>query len=179
MDNIIGQVLETARQHFLGLHGYFYKGASVGDRKSLETWLKLEDNKPIKHSVDYAAALHGVDDPQILEEITASMKFRILAGILTRPVENDTESTIEGGFCAHQEYDPETDSWPCKVPSNQSQADKWHERFGHGKACPFYKKPEEQDSLERIETELEKMLNDEGLDLEEAWSQLGLRQKRD
>ncbi len=175
MDAIIGQTLETARQHFLSLHEGYYKFATGGDRKLAETWLNTAKEDPVDYSVRYAAASLGVDDPQILEQVSASMRFRVLAGILNRPVEYDTENILEGGICKNIEYDPEMGGWACKVPGNQAQADAWHERFGNSPACPFHEPKQKLNPMERSETEIEKMVFEEERDLDEALRHLGLR----
>lgn len=175
MDAIIGATLETARVKFLNTHESFYKLASGGDRTLLESWLDNSREDPIKNAVGYATSIHGVDDPDITQMLEASMRFRVLAGILTRPIEYDTENILEGGICANLKYDKESGGWKCKVPGNQRQADAWHRKFGHSAACPFHKKSDRMDPMEKSETEIERMIFDEGMDLDEAHRHLGLR----
>lgn len=176
MNEIIGATIEAARRHFLKTHGEFYKFAQTNGGESLEYWL---DNNadPIGYSVRYASVTTGIDDPQTLNTVKQSLKFRVLAGILTRPIDYEGSEDIQGGMCANLEYDEEVGGWVCKVPSNQAQADAWHTAHGNSSACPFWENPQKKSPFERKETEIEKMLED-GADLETAWQQLGLRHKR-
>lgn len=176
MNEIIGAALEEARQDFVTRHNDFYKFAST-NRDSLQFWLDTAKEDPIDYSVRIAAAKHRIDNEEILEQIRASLKFRVLAGILTRPIDYEDADGISGKLCGCQEYDEEVGGWPCKVPSNQAQADAWHSRFGNSSACPFWKNPQKVNPMERKKTEIEKMLEDDSIDLETAWRQLGLRSK--
>jgi len=177
MDAIIGKTLEDARTHFLSLHETRYKTAAAVDRSLLQTWIENDPENPISHSVKFAMAFNGLDDQFTQEMLEASMKFRVYAGILNRPVDYDTDNILSGGLCGCQSYDKESGGWPCKVPGNQSQADKWHERFGNGPACPFYKNPNPESPLARSESEMEKMVFEEEKDVDEALRQLGLRHR--
>jgi hypothetical protein len=174
MESVVGRVLEDARKHFLTTHEEFYKFASV-NRPYLQYWLDTAPEDPIDYSVRYSMALNMVDSKEIEDLVKASMRFRVLAGILNRPVEYDSEDIISGGFCKHQEYDKELGGWKCKVDGNQAQADAWHEKFGHGCACPFWESPHQLNPMEQTDTELERMVFEEGKDIDDALMQLGLR----
>jgi hypothetical protein len=175
MNEIIGATLETAREHFINAHNDFYKFAVENGRESLEFWLDTTDS--IEQSVRHAAVRHRIDNEEILEQISASLRFRVLAGILTRPVDYQDADETQGGICGCQEYDPEMGGWPCKVPGNQEQADAWHSRFGNSPACPFWENPAKRNPLEKRDTQIDKLLY-EGEDLEDIWQQLGLKNKK-
>ncbi len=159
-----GRLLETARKRFVEAHGTLVKNSS---RRHLQTWLDHTENLAIEDAVKFASREHNLDEPGVLREISASLRFRVLAGTVHIPV--PFSETLRGGTCKHQEYDPESGGWPCKVPSNQAQVDGWHEAFGPGPACPFYEPP--NDPVENPGTELENLL-DEGEDLYDAWRKL-------
>lgn len=170
-DYILGSMLETARQRFIEKQGSYYNYMiKNGGREALPTWMAETREAPLQDAIKHAAVKHQLDDEEVLDMIEASLKFRVYAGILTRPVEYDSHGLP--GHCANEEYDPELDGWVCKVPGNQAQADAWHARFGNSPVCPFYKRPD-RDPTEVKEDELHKLLN-EGSDVDEAFTELGL-----
>ncbi len=177
MNEVIGRLLETARQDFIRRHEDFYKFSMSNGRGSLEYWLEDRDIDPIGYSVRYAAAENFIDNPEILNTVRQSLKFRVLAGILTRPIDYEGSDEIKGGMCGNLEFDEEVGGWVCKVPGDQQRADNWHSNHGNSSACPFWVNPQSVSPFERKETEIENML-EEGTDLETAWHQLGLRNKR-
>lgn len=139
--NLIGDALETARQRFMEKNGSYYDRLVKQSRRSVQTWLDMNDDTYIHEAVKYAAGKYYIDDEGLKEELYASLRFRCLAGIMRQPVRYDPEEPM-GGVCAHQEYNVETGGWECKVGGNQAQADAWHEKFGHSPACPFHEPPE-------------------------------------
>ncbi len=162
----MARFMETARQRIENTNGSLLKNSS---RQFAQSWLDHTDNAAIKEAVRFASARTGLDDQTILDTAEASLRYRVLAGLIHMKM-TIPEEEPRGCICANQQYDEKTDSWPCKVSGNQAQADEWHEAFGNGPACPYWEDPS---PIDQSDTELDKMLN-EGEDLFEAWRQLGI-----
>lgn len=167
-EQLLASLLESARQRFIEKNSQMIKSS----RHLQDRWLSMTDNHPVKDAVAYASSTHRFDEPETLKKVEASLKFRVLAGIITRPVAYPEEP--RGGFCARQEPDLETGGFKCFVPGNQDAADKWHAFAGHNCLCPFYESP--APVVEEKETEMDKLLDD-GEDLYEVWRELGLLRK--
>ncbi len=164
---IRANMVETARQKILenGTLSHFVKSAS---REHLSQYLEATGDGAIDRAVNEAAAKHRVDTEEILDEARASIKFRLLAGLIQMPIAYTPEPW--GGLCGHQKYDPESGGWPCKVSGNQDQADSWHIAYGNSPACPFWENPNPE---EKASNQLDELMS-EGNDIHEAWRKLKL-----
>lgn len=175
---VIGATLETARQRLLEKQSNFLGlMAKTGQRSSLDRWLKDEGRVAIEEAVAFAAVHHDMEEPGIMRTIESSLRFRVLAGILTQPIEF-ADPTGQHGFCAQMDWWPERGTWDCKLPNaiKQGKADAWHNHHGHSPACPFWEMTESTEP-KGSQTELDKML-EEGEDLFDAQRELRNYQKR-
>jgi hypothetical protein len=167
MNRQIALFSEITRARLEYLLGDMVKTAS---RNYLQSHLDMTDNAVIKDAMELASVRTGIEDPEFERMVEQSMRYRIFAGILNIKITVPDEEPV-GGVCGCQSYDEETDSWPCKVPSNQEAADAWHNAFGNTPACPFWEDPNPRD--DSPQNELEKMFQ-AGDDIEGIWRELEL-----
>ena len=163
IDSLTADILEKSRLHLLSENPFL----SNSCRKTASSW--TSKTGAVNRSVEEILKAEGLSEVDSLrKEVQASLEFRVMAGILTRPV---VYPEVKGGVCAHQDYDINTGNFQCRVPSNQAQVDAWHECFGQGPACPFYEPPTEQRT--DSDTELDKMLKEDP-DVDHAFDALGI-----
>lgn len=178
MEGVIARILEKARRQLLNANYHTIKSSS---RDYIQFWIKHASKDPIKVAVDRAFEGEDLPKEDMYDELYASLKFRLYAGILTTPVVYP--ESPQGGRCKNMVYDPERDAFYCKVDSNQDQADNWHEVFGYSPSCPFYEPAMENPANERgtgkYENELDKLLYENDNDLDEALRTLGLGKNND
>jgi glutaredoxin len=171
LDAVLPRILETARAFYLeGHQGEFTDGlVKEGKRSAASRW--MQDNPAdIEQAVRYAGTLHGVEADEVLREVKAALKIRILSGVLTLPVSYVGQDELPTGRCNNTRFDKETGAEYCEVAGEQAKA--WHKAYGCSPICPFCDfTPKTVEELQP-ETELDKLLS-EGVDIGEALRRLG------
>jgi hypothetical protein len=154
----IATLLETARRKFLETQEHFVGYMTKqGEFRGLSRWLDGEGSEAVKEAVNHSVVGHDVDTPDVRRLLTASLRFRVLAGTLTLPVTYHQQEPDLPGECGRLEFQDDRGCWDCVLPNSgrQRTADAWHQHYGYSPACPFWQNPTPE-NVEEKKTELEK-----------------------